>query len=111
MRVGRRKPTLSRPQREDLAQRIHQARTAQGLTREQLATRAGISRQTVHNIEAARGCPLRAVLRALGDALGLKFLPPADDDTPPREDLGPAPWEDPAKRSAAGVAVHNLVLL
>jgi transcriptional regulator with XRE-family HTH domain len=48
-------------------------RTAQGLTREQLAVRAGISAKTIYRIERGIARPHHATLAVLATALGVDW--------------------------------------
>jgi len=68
---------------------LRAARHRQGLSREQLAHRAGLSLATVYRIEAGRATPTRGTRRLLAIALGV-----------PVEQLFPENSEAPARTEA-----------
>lgn len=51
---------------------IRAAREAQGLPREGLAFKAGVSLNTIERIEAGRTQPRRATLKVIADVLGVE---------------------------------------
>jgi transcriptional regulator with XRE-family HTH domain len=55
-----------------MAQRIQEIRERRGLTQEQLALKAGISRGYLARLETARHDPTLTTLEKLAEALGVK---------------------------------------
>lgn len=68
---------LTYEQRVALAQRVKSARLDKGMTQTELASAAGISRQTVSNMERGDAAPQEAPLLRLMGILGIEIL---DDD-------------------------------
>ncbi|MGH2907388.1 MAG: helix-turn-helix transcriptional regulator [Solirubrobacterales bacterium] len=69
----------------ELGKRIAKTRLSRNLSQEALATQAGVSTLTVHNIEAGKSSQLRnllRVLRVLGLLPALDLLIPDSGETP-----------------------------
>jgi XRE family transcriptional regulator, regulator of sulfur utilization len=65
-----------------LARNVRQLRQDRGLTAAELATRSGVAKATLSQIEAARGNPRLETLRDLAEALGVaptELLAPPDE--------------------------------
>lgn len=64
---------LTQSQRVALAQQVKVARVERGLTQAELAEAAGVSRQTVSNMETGQRAPQEGALRKLMDVLGIEL--------------------------------------
>lgn len=64
---------LTQSQRVALAQQVKVARVERGLTQAELAEAAGVSRQTVSNMETGQRAPQESALRKLMDVLGIEL--------------------------------------
>ncbi|MCW2961177.1 MAG: transcriptional regulator, family [Thermoleophilia bacterium] len=65
------KPDVAQEQFVLLGERVRRIREGAGLSQSQLATKAGISRTSLHMVEAGTGNPRYGTLLALADALGI----------------------------------------
>ena len=86
-----------------IAMRVHELRTARGLSLEDLAERSGVSRSMISVIERGESSPTAVVLEKLAN--GLEVLLPALFEPPPPSNGPPSPvarrsdqpeWRDPA---------------
>ncbi len=76
----------------ELARRISAIRHARSMTQHQLATAAGVSRETIHALEAARPATIKTMM-LVATALGVKIVDLLGDERPrlppPRPPEGP----------------------
>jgi transcriptional regulator with XRE-family HTH domain len=94
---------------EVIATRVREARHDRGWTLDDLASRAGVSRRMLVNIEQASTNPTIAVLLRISDALGIGLPALVEAESPPRWQVtraGEAPvlWTGSAGGQAALVA-------
>jgi len=96
------------PARQPYGPRIRAARKARGLTLNEAARRAGISRSALSNVELGHDVVTPRLLSAIADALGIgisAFVPPANtddwvlraDERPITTMAGGVRWEELAK--------------
>lgn len=64
--------TLSMSERAALAQQVKSVRQSLGLTQQELATEAGVTRQSIGNIESGAMTPQAKTLLPILEALGIK---------------------------------------
>jgi transcriptional regulator with XRE-family HTH domain len=80
--------------------RVHDLRTARGLTLEMLAERSGVSRSMISVIERGESSPTAALLEKLASGLGVSLASLFDSSTPNRDPVArraaQAQWRDPA---------------
>ena len=67
----------------ELARKVIELRRERGLSREELAVRAGLALRTLHRIEHAEGRPREATLRVLAEELGVDRDESLDGASPP----------------------------
>ena len=95
---------LDTPSVEDrIAQRVHELRTARGLSLEALAEKSGVSRSMISVIERGESSPTAAMLEKLANGLDVLlpalFEPPSSSKSPPSPVARRADqpqWQDPA---------------
>ena len=93
----------------EIGRRIRRFRKAAGQTQEQLATRIGVSRASIANIEAGRQNFLLHYVYAIAETLDLdtpvSLLPGSHEDIAPSTDMGkvPVPQEDLTDKQRADV--------
>lgn len=83
-----------------IARRVHQLRSAQGLSLDALAQRCGVSRSMISLIERGESSPTAVVLERLATGLGVMLASLFDEAPQPAADpvsrrAGQAAWTDP----------------
>lgn len=64
---------MSEKSRQNIGNIVRTFRKQQGLTEEQLATKAGVSRQVLRNVESGKANVTLSTLDKLGTALGVEL--------------------------------------
>ena len=64
---------MSEKSRQNIGLIVRTFRKQQGLTEEQLATKAGVSRQVLRNVESGKANVTLSTLDKLGEALGVEL--------------------------------------
>ncbi|OHU12781.1 helix-turn-helix domain-containing protein [Mycobacteroides chelonae] len=83
MRSARRYPRRITDRLERIGSRLAQLRAKAGLTQEEVAYRAGLSRRSVGQIEAGHPCGEIAAVAAVADALGYRLTVAAKESSAP----------------------------
>ncbi len=75
----------------DMASQVREARCADGLTLQQLATRSGVAASTIHKVESQQMVPTVSVLLKIAKGLGCRpeqLIRDGDEDETRGEDVG-----------------------
>lgn len=64
---------MSEKSRQNIGNIVRTFRKQQGLTEEQLAAKAGVSRQVLRNVESGQGNVTLTTLDKLGESLGVEL--------------------------------------